>query len=143
MQAETESPVDVSVEAALELEELKQGLRDDAPALSKLFEILRSRSPAFAGNGVCMLSDVQSYYLRREPHTRLNKIAVGENLKTLVERFLSELEKGVAARKLEKIDEAKNLCLAVNGSLLARKLDDIYSRKERSDSRYINHEFSS
>jgi hypothetical protein len=130
--------VEVSSEAALELEELKQHVRDDAPAFEQFFKLIRKPSPAFAGNGVRMFSDVQHYFkssisTAKVPHA-------GDDLRTLVERFLSDLELGVASRNLEKIDEAKRFCLAINESLLTRRMDDIFSRKENADSRYINHE---
>jgi hypothetical protein len=125
--------VEVSSEAALELEELKQRLRDDAPALTQFFELIRKPSPAFAGNGVRMFSDVQHYF--QSSVTKTKAQLAGGNLKTLV-----DLESGVAGRNPEKIDEAKRFCLAINHSLLSRRMDDIFSRKENSDSRYINHE---
>jgi len=134
------SPVDTSIEAALELEELRQGFRDDAPAFARFFELIRRPSPAFAGNGVRMFSDVQHYFKASVGKTKRYS---GENLKTLVEQFLSDLERGVAQRNAEKISEAKKLCLAINQSLLARRMDDIFSRRESSDSRYINHESDS
>jgi hypothetical protein len=130
--------VEVSSEAALELEELKQRLRDDAPALTQFFELIRKPSPAFAGNGVRMFSDVQHYF--QSSVTKTKAQLAGGNLKTLVEKFLADLESGVAGRNPEKIDEAKRFCLAINHSLLSRRMDDIFSRKENSDSRYINHE---
>jgi hypothetical protein len=129
--------VDTSIEAALELEELKQGFRVDAPAFTQFFELIRRPSPAFAGNGVRMFSDVQHYFKSALPKT---KVLAGENLRSLVEQFLADLERGVAARNVDKINEAKKFCLAINQSLLARRMDDIFSRKEHSDSRYIDHE---
>ncbi len=51
----TSDPIDISIEAALELDELKENLRQDAPALSVLFELLRTPGPAFEGRpGVSM-----------------------------------------------------------------------------------------
>jgi hypothetical protein len=140
MNSEILSLVDASSEAALELEELRQGLREGAPMLKEFFRLLREPTPAFAGNGVCMFSDVQMFYLKRSQPQRPTKTPTREDLKALVEKFLVDLEQGVAAKKPEKIEEAKTLCLALNRNLLSRKMDDIYSRKEKSDSRYIDHE---
>ena len=135
------SPVDASSEAALELEELKQGLRESAPTLTEFFQMLRRPTPAFAGNGVRMFSEDQMFYLKRSQPQRSAKAApTREDLRNLVERFLIDLEQGVVAKRPDKIDEAKMLCLAINQTLLSRKMDDIFSRKEKSDSRYINHE---
>jgi hypothetical protein len=130
--------VEISSEAALELEELKQQMRNDTPALAHFFLLIRQPSPAFAGNGVRMFSDVQHYF--KSSVTKIKAGAAGDNLKTMVERFLVDLEKGVEARNPDKIDEAKRFCLAINESLLTRRMDDIFSRKESADSRYINHE---
>jgi hypothetical protein len=140
MNSEVLSPVDASSEAALELEELRQGLRESAPTLKEFFRLLREPAPAFAGNGVRMFSDVQMFYLKRSQPQRPAKTPTREDLKASVERFLVDLEQGVVAKKPEKIEEAKTLCLALNRNLLSRKMDDIYSRKEKSDSRYIDHE---
>lgn len=141
MHGDVLSPVDASSEAALELEELRQGLRDSAPTLTEFFQMLRRPTPAFAGNGVRMFSDVQMFYLKRSQPQRSPKTAPSrEDLKASVERFLVDLEQGVVAKKPEKIEEAKSLCLEINQTLLSRKMDDIFSRKEKADSRYINNE---
>jgi hypothetical protein len=132
--------VELSSEAALELEELKQHLRADAPAFTQFVETIRQPSPAFAGNGVRMFSDVQHYFKQSLQKTKTKIPVSGDDLKSLVEHFLQELEAGVAAHSLEKVDDAKRFCLAINASLLNRRMDDIFARKESADSRYINHE---
>ena len=58
--------IDLSSEAALELEELRQGVRGDVPALENLFAFLRTPAPAFVGESVSMLADVRSYVLFRD-----------------------------------------------------------------------------
>lgn len=132
--------VDLSSEAALQLEELKQHEREDTPAFDQFFHAIRQPSPAFAGNGVRMFSDVQHYFQQSLQKTKARPPAAGQSLKEMVDRLLLELEQGVARRDPTKLDEAKRFCLAINASLLSRRMDDIYSRKESAYSRYINHE---
>lgn len=141
MDIELNNPVDASLEAALELEELKQGHRGDAPTLHVFFEMLLKPIPAFLGSGVRMFADVQDYYLRASAKpTKSSKMPSREDVRRAVERFLLDLEQGVNRRELGKIEAARDLCLAINSSLLSRKMDDIFSRKEKSDTRYVNNE---
>jgi hypothetical protein len=61
------NPVDMSMDAALELEQMKQGARDDAPALHRLLELLRTPSRGFSGQeGISMLADMRSFTMFRE-----------------------------------------------------------------------------
>jgi hypothetical protein len=140
------SPVDLSAEAALELEELKQGQRNDTPALTELFRFMRTPGPSFQGqSGVSMMADVRSYALFRDtlgpervPNT--NNLA---DFRKAVERYLGDLEAGVTARRKDQIAEAKQFCLSFNENLLMRQMAEIYHRRERSDSRYVTHELVS
>jgi hypothetical protein len=140
-------PIDVSIEAAVELDELKGNLREDAPALGTLFKLLRTTGPAFEGRpGVSMLADIRAFALFRDSLRQLKpKIKVSDyrELQSVLEPFFEELETGVRSRKLEKIDLAKQFCLAINANLVARQMSEIYARRERSDSRYVSHESSS
>lgn len=140
MNLDLSNPVDASIEAALELEELRQGYRSDAPTLHTFFEMLLKPTPAFLGSGVRMFADVQNYYLASAAKRKSTKSISREELKRAVEAFLSDLESGVDRREDAKIKEAKSLCLAINDTLLARKMEDIYSRKETSDTRYVTNE---
>jgi hypothetical protein len=140
---ELDNPVEASVEAALELEELRQGRRSDAPSLHALFEMLLKPTPAFLGNGVRMFADVQNYYLSASAKpAKAARAPSREEIRRSVEAFLSDLEDGVTRRDSDKIAEAKKLCLAINNNLLARKMDDIFSRREKSDTRYVKNESS-
>jgi len=143
------NPVDLSVEAALELEELSQKIRNDAPALAAFFDLLRSPAPAAFNTGergICMLGDVRSYSLLKESlgqvQPRLKQSGFRE-FRTLIEQYLKDLEKGVAAGDARMIDEAKQLCLVLNASLISRQMNELNSRRERSDSRYLSHESAS
>jgi len=61
------TPVDLSMEAALELEEAKQGLRLEVPSLAALFKLLRTPAPGFSGGpSVSMLNDLRAYPLLRD-----------------------------------------------------------------------------
>jgi hypothetical protein len=135
------NPVDLSAEAALELEELRQGKRPDVPALGHLFAFLRTPGPAFAGDGVSMLADIRSYALIRDSLGTFPKKSTSfEEFRTIVDGYLKDLEAGVAARNKEKIEEAKRFCLAFNANLVAKQMNEIYARRERADSRYVSHE---
>jgi hypothetical protein len=138
------NPLDMSMDAALELEELKQGGRDDAPALHHLIELLRTPSRGFSGEeGISMLADMRSFTMFREslgqvwPKLRATNY---DKLPQVISDFLSELERGVHERNDLMVARAEQFCLALNTSLLAKQMSDIYTRRERADARYISHE---
>src|SRR3979411_282717 len=101
--------LNLSVEAALELQELKEGVRADAPALGKLFGRLKAPAPAFekGESGMCMLADIRSYTLfknslsRVQPHLKHSDI---REFMTVVAKFMDELESGVSSGHKDKID---------------------------------------
>jgi hypothetical protein len=147
MENDATNSIDTSVEAALQLEELKQGARKDVPALEALFKLLVTPAPAFekGESGMSMLADLRSYALFKESLRQVQPKLMAidfREFKSVIEKYLKELEHGVAARNVDKIDEAKRFCLALNATLLARQMNEIYSRRERSDSRYVSHESS-
>jgi hypothetical protein len=136
------NPIDLSAEAALELEELRQGDRPDVPALTCLFAFLRTPGPAFTGDGISMLADVRSYAVLRDSLGTVSRKSTSfDEFKKVVEEYFRELEAGVAARNKERIDEAKRFCLAFSANLVAKQMTEIYARRERADSRYVSHEF--
>src|ERR1700730_16536749 len=138
------NPLDVSIEAAVELDEVKQGIRKDVPALHALFELLRTPVPAFEGQqSVSMLADIRSYALFRDSLGQVNpKLTFSSHheLKSVIEQLFEELERGIAAGDHDKIEDAKRFCLAINNNLVTKQMQVIYARRERSDSRYISHE---
>jgi hypothetical protein len=135
------NPIDLSAEAALELEELRQGVRPDVPALRDLFVFLRTPGPAFAGASVSMLDDIRSYALFRDSVGAIpKKPTTFEEFRRRVAVYLQELEKGVTHGNKEKIKEAKRFCLAFNANLVNKQMSEIYARRERGDSRYVSHE---
>ena len=148
------NPTDLSMEAILELAELKEGLGATAPSLDKLIELLRSPTPSFAGTtGASMLADVRSYAILRDslneadPKFRTRNRAVRELLdhkevQQLLESFFEMLQQGIAARDDKWIEVGRRFCSAINSNFLSRQMNDIYSRRERSDARYIGHEFT-
>lgn len=138
------SPIDLSADAALELEELDQGRRTDAPALGALFDFLRTpvSTQKFEGNsGLSMLADVRSYTVLRDS-IGVSRAKVGKlsDFKAHVEAYLEELESGVRAKKRAKVQEAKRFCLSLNENLLSKRMADIYQRRERADSRYMDYD---
>jgi hypothetical protein len=136
------SPLDLSVEAVLELEEFKQRQREDVPALVALFHFIRTPQPAFSGKSISLLDDVRAYPLLRDSlGDRTKKRPTNFNaFKKWVESYLIDLEAGVQRREGKKIEEAKRFCLSLNTHMLARQMNDIYSRRERSEARNFDHE---
>ena len=133
-------PVDLSAEAALELEELRQGVRKDVPALNTLFRVLKTPAQAFAGESVSLLGDIRSYALLRDSFGAKGKTANLAEFREAAERYLDDLEIGVAKGTKQKIEEAKRFCLSFNEKLLEKQMLEIYVRRESSDSRYVSHE---
>lgn len=141
MATENVNPIDLSAEAALQLEEFKQDVRPDVPALRDLFAYLRTPGPAYAEESISMLGDVRSYALLRDSlgSTSKRPSGFGEFRKS-VEIYLKDLEAGVAAGNEDKVKEAKRFCLSFNANLVAKQMSEIYARRERADSRYVDHE---
>ena len=147
MDAVLENPIDLSAEAVLELEELRQGQRQSAPAMNRLFDFLRtppSSTPSFNGrDSVSMLADVRAYAVVRDalPPRQLKTSAFNRaEFVATVEKYLSDLEEGVGAGSKTKLEEAKRFCLALNENLLLKRTHEIYLRRERADSRYVSHD---
>jgi hypothetical protein len=131
------NPIDLSVDAALELEEYKQGLRPDVPALKALFKFIRTPAHAFVGESVSLLADVRAYPLLRDSlgeRSKKRPTNFGEFRKWF-EDYLFDLENGVAKHAMEKIEEAKRFCLSLNTHLLARQMNELQARRERTEAR--------
>jgi hypothetical protein len=141
MDANFPNPIDLSAEAALELEEFKQGVRSDVKALSDLFSFLRTPGPSFTGASVSMLADIRSYTLLRDSVGSIPKKSITfDEFMREIDSYLRSLEAGVAAGNEEKIEEAKRFCLSFNSNLVTKEMSEIYARRERTDSRYVSHE---
>jgi hypothetical protein len=138
------SPMDLSAEAALELEERRQGKRTDTPALSALFNYLRTPAPSaeFQGNvGLSMLADVRAYAVLRDSiGAKRTKSANMSEFRKRVEAYLTDLELGVNKNAKDKVAEAKAFCLSLNENLISKKMQEIYERREKMDSRYIDYD---
>ena len=130
------NPIDLSLEAAIELEELKQRARSDAPALRALFELMRTPPLGFRGESLSMLEDARAYPLLRDT-VYANRKPVAGNFKAFFEKYLSELEEGVAAKNIDTIKEARSFCLALNKLAVAKDMGEFYSRRDRQDGRNI------
>jgi len=142
------NPIDLSAEAVLQLEEYKQRERSDVRAMEELFSLLRTPRPApsFKGhNSISMLADIRSYAVLRDalPHRPPKPNRSLQEFTELVERYLKELEEGVAARNKGKIEDAKRFCLALNENLISKRMQEVYLRRERADSRYVVHDLIS
>lgn len=137
------NPVHVSLEAALQLEKMKRGLRNDAPALQTLANLLRAPSLGFSGDGISMLADERSFTILKNSLRQVSpnmKSVDHAQLQTLFTSFFSKLLQGVADGNKDQIELAKRFCLAFNDAVLARQMSDIYARRERADARYLRHE---
>lgn len=143
----TPNPTDLSIEAVLELAEIQNGIRKDAPSMGRLFELLKTPTPSFEGaGGISMLADVRSYAIFRDSLHQANPKLRAKNFREVpdvMKDFFAAAEKGVAAGEAQWVEIAKRFCSAINSNLLAKQMGDIYSRRERSDARYIGHESSS
>jgi len=141
------NPIDLSAEAVLELEEFKQNERVDVPAMRQLFARLRTPTPAptFNGNSsISMLADIRSCAVLRDALPKSKRSTKGNmglrEFREAVEQYLKDLEVGVAGGDKRKLDEAKRFCLALNENLLTKRMQEIYARRERADSRYVSHD---
>jgi hypothetical protein len=125
------SPADLSLEAAIELEELKQGIRNDVPSLSALFHLIRTPLPTFSGKeSIRMMADVRAYPLLRDS-SGIGDVRNAGEFEKRIEIYLNDLESGVNTGDLIKIDNAKKFCLAFNRYVLARDMGEFYARRER------------
>jgi hypothetical protein len=142
--ADVATPMELSADAALELEELDQGKRVDAPALDALFQFLRTPVSAvtFAGHGgLSMLADIRAYTILRDSIGRSPpRVGRRSEFEKLIAEYLIELEAGVHEKKSVKIQEAKRFCLSLSENLLSKRMADVYHRRERVDSRYISYD---
>ncbi len=136
------NPIDLSAEAFLELEELSQGQRPDAPAFIELCRFIRTPTPAYRGqDGISMLVDVRSYALLRDSLGIARKrISDFKEFRKIFDNYLTDLETGVLARKKDKISEAKRFSVSLNENLLLSEMANIYERHERAEMRHVNHE---
>jgi hypothetical protein len=126
------NPADLSLEAALELEEVKQHIRVDSPALSALLHFIRTPLPAFNGESISMLADARAYPLLRDS---IHIESGARDFRKIIEQYLNDLEDGVARADLKKIDEAKRFCIALNTQILAKDMGEFFARREGQDSR--------
>ena len=115
--------------------------------MRELFDLLRtpSHAPSFNGNtSISMLADIRSYAVLRDalpPQRSVKSNKTRQEFIDAVMNYLMELEVGVADRNKAKLDEAKRFCVALNENLLAKRMQEIYLRRERADSRYVSHNF--
>src|SRR5271156_804192 len=106
--ASTGDLTDLCAEAALELEELRQGFREDAPALNQLVEAMLTPAPAYNGESVSMLADVRSYALLRDSldSPKQKKEINFQNFADIMARYLKDLQIGVSTKAPAKLIEA-------------------------------------
>ena len=141
VQQELGNPVDLSAEAILELGEMEHGLRSDTPALTALFDLLRTPpvSPTFNGyQSLSMLADVRSFGLLRGSlsvaQPRMTEVDFA-GFQKRVEEYLGDLEGRIANNAAAAVAEARRLCSALHDSFLSKQLTDLHERKERSEFR--------
>ena len=135
MEHQTPTLVEVGTEAMLELEEMNQGLRANAPALKDFFEMIRTptASPVFAGNSaVSMLADVRAYPVLRDV-TGISRADSYRDFEQVVIKYLEDIEQGVEAGDGSCVRKAKNFCYNLVNSLVSRDMTEVLSRKKDPD----------
>ena len=137
------SPVYLSAEALLELEELTAGVRTDAPTLSTLLTALRTPqpSPTFEGNhSMSMLADARSYSMLRDAlgMAKVKRTVNSEDFQEAIRTFFNQLEDGVRRGDRQRISDAKSFCIALGESLIGKQMRETYRNRENSDSRYVD-----
>jgi hypothetical protein len=137
--------IDLTAEAILQIEELRQHVRADAPALAELLAFLRTPapSPAFLGHeSISMLADVRSYAILRDSLSPKERPRTSDfrEFRDFIEKYLRRLETGVTARKPDLMEEAKTFFMALNENLLSKRLSDIYRHRERVNSQHVGHD---
>jgi hypothetical protein len=133
---QNEGLVDLSLDAALELAELEQGERDDAPGLIRVVDELKSGRPVVEGTPVSMLSDVRGIAMVRRALASTNTQAGADRqaLREAISSYLDRLVVHAVSRNAKGIEEAKRFCLALNQELLKRHHDRLTSRRWRQES---------
>ncbi len=123
----TKSPKELSLDAALQLEALVQGKRNDAPKFDYLIQLLKEPRVTRSGRStVSMLTDVRSAPLLQKaiPQGSLER-------PELVVQFFETLLRGVAGKDPKQIRLAKRFCLALNELLLTKEYDTLVERQPR------------
>jgi hypothetical protein len=139
------NPIDLSADAFLELEELRQRQRTDAPAFLALCQYMQTPSPTFQGReSISMLADARSFPVLRDSMGSSRKdFRTLAEFRDVISNYLSDLKIGVETKNNSKIDEAKRFALALNESMISKEMNKIYQRRERSDLRYVKNELVS
>lgn len=116
--------IDLSLDAALQLEELAQGKRSDAPTFQTLVDALKTPRRSYSGSsGVSMLTDVRNAPLLRK--------AINNRTPKDASLFFDELVKNVATKDRQYVELAKTLCLMINNNLLTKDYDILVRRHPR------------
>lgn len=131
------TPTDLSLDAALEIEEVLRGEAPSSPSLSKLVDALKAPQPAYSGGSVSMLSDVRSTRiwrsaLRAQPP---RNSASYQEIQGLISTFLDSLLHAVAVKDKETLLAAKRFCLDLNREFLMRNYEEIVTRQRRDETR--------
>lgn len=137
------SLVELGAEAALELDELKEGVRTDVPALAILFEHLtKPSSPLPSGGGVSMLSDLRSRDIFKSSinKDRLQPGLSREEFAKMLEDYFQEIQNAVNRGERDRIDEAKRFCLRFSNALISQDIKEMYERRDQINLRYMDDE---
>ncbi|MGP7984856.1 hypothetical protein [Rhodoblastus sp.] len=124
------NPIELSLDAALQLEALAQGGREGAPKFAQLIAVLKAPKPTYSGTStVSMLTDVRSAPLVRKAILRGSPSKPEANAQMV--NFLDGLVEAVQKNDLEYIKLAKKFCLALNEQLLAKEYNSLVERQTR------------
>lgn len=134
MAVAADNPIDLTLDAAMELEELRQSLRDDSPALRRLFEYLRSPATKGGEQVVSRLADIRNHEVLSQSVQSRPRFGSPSDFSHWFEKYLSGLLAGVDSRSPNSISDAKEFCLALNRHMLAKMHSS--SMETRHSARY-------
>lgn len=130
------APLELALDAALELEALAQGVAENAPSFISLVQLLKEGRQLDQVGSVAMLSDVRGVALVRRalPEAQASEKTDQAALRELIAEYLNRLLSDVEAHRLEGVREAKRFSLGLNRELLKRQHERLTSRRWRQES---------
>ncbi len=146
MNTEYLDPIDLSAEAALELAELQEGIREDVPSLTHLVKLIIAipkQSEHFKGRyGRSMLNNVCAYPIFRDSlkHEQREEWDDLEGFRSYLKRYLENLQTSVSEDNKEGINEAKRFCLELGKNLVSEKMAKIYEHHGHANWQDMRHE---
>ncbi|WP_342362620.1 hypothetical protein [Terrarubrum flagellatum] len=126
---------ELTLDAALELAELRTGLRQDIPSFECLIDLIRDDRPLKQPQGVTLLSDPRGFSVVRNAWVRSSKAGQPINLnnfREIVVGYLNGLKQSALDGSAADTKTAEEFCLALNKAFLSRKYSSVEERAYRS-----------